>query len=97
MMLKYVDSLCFLLIVLQGDYYETGTWLSQEEKDQIAEKEKKRLEKYQARGRQAIKVSFDLAGRYSLSPSCAAPPHLAPFLSCCCLVPPEGELISCSC
>lgn len=46
----------------QGDYYETSTWLTAEEKAAIDEKERARLDKYKRSGRQ-MKISFDIAGR----------------------------------
>ena len=47
---------------MQGDYYETSTWLTAEEKAAIDEKERARLDKYKRSGRQ-MKISFDIAGR----------------------------------
>lgn len=46
----------------QGDYYETSTWLTAEEKAQIDEKERRRLEKYKRSGK-GVRVAFDIAGR----------------------------------
>ncbi|KAJ1438358.1 hypothetical protein B484DRAFT_444637 [Ochromonadaceae sp. CCMP2298] len=48
----------------QADYYESGTWLSETEKDDIARREKARLDaKKNANGSRKINIRFDIAGR----------------------------------
>lgn len=57
---------CLLdLFGLQGDYYETGTWLSEEERQGLDEKEAERRERARQRPRSRMVqvVSFDVAGR----------------------------------
>ena len=46
----------------QADYYETGTWLSEEEKAEIDKKEQKRRDDRKPLNRK-FKMSFDFAGR----------------------------------
>ena len=49
----------------QGDYYETGTWLSEEERQGLDEREAQRRERARRRPRSRMVqvVSFDVAGR----------------------------------
>lgn len=47
----------------QADYYETGTWLTEEEKSDIDRREKLRLEAKNSRVRRKVNINFDIAGR----------------------------------
>ena len=47
----------------QADYYESGTWLSEEEKASIDKREKLRLEAKNKRSQRKINIHFDIAGR----------------------------------
>lgn len=47
----------------QGDYYETGTWLTEEEKADIERREKLRQEAKTNRIRRKVNINFDIAGR----------------------------------
>lgn len=47
----------------QADYYESGTWLSEEEKASIDKREKARLEAKNKRSQRKINIHFDIAGR----------------------------------
>lgn len=46
----------------QADYYETSTWLTEDERREIDEKEKKRREKYSPSNRKLF-IAVDVAGR----------------------------------
>lgn len=47
----------------QADYYESGTWLSEEEKASIDKRNKLRLEAKNKRPQRKINIHFDIAGR----------------------------------
>jgi hypothetical protein len=47
----------------QADYYETGTWLTEEEKADIDRREKLRLEAKNQRTQRKVNINFDIAGR----------------------------------
>jgi hypothetical protein len=47
----------------QGDYYETGTWLSAEERAEMDERERIRRSKAIRRPKSRVVVSYDIAGR----------------------------------
>jgi len=47
----------------QADYYETGTWLTEEEKADIAKREALRQEAKKKKSQRKINIRFDIAGR----------------------------------
>lgn len=47
----------------QADYYESGTWLSEEEKASIDKREKLRQDAKNKRAQRKINIHFDIAGR----------------------------------
>ena len=47
----------------KADYYETGTWLTEEEKKEMDDNERKRRDAKKPSNRK-FKMSFDIAGRY---------------------------------
>ena len=50
---------------MQADYYETGTWLSEEEKKDMDEAEQRRRDARKPSNRK-FKMTFDMAGRLVL-------------------------------
>ena len=50
---------------VQADYYETGTWLSEEEKKDMDEAEQRRRDARKPSNRK-FKMTFDMAGRLVL-------------------------------
>lgn len=47
----------------QADYYETGTWLTEDEKADIAKREVQRLEAKKKKSQRKVNIRFDIAGR----------------------------------
>jgi hypothetical protein len=47
----------------QADYYESGTWLTEEEKADIAKREAMRMEAKKRQSQRRVNIRFDIAGR----------------------------------
>ena len=58
----FITLILIVIILFQADYYETGTWLTEEEKKEMDNNERKRREAKKPSNRK-FKMSFDIAGR----------------------------------
>ena len=65
------DGIIILLYLIEkGDYYETGTWLTEDEKHEMDEKEKSRRDRGMRRPQLKMALSIDVAERKTIFNDC---------------------------